>query len=334
MINKFDYCISNPPYQINGVNGSAAKNIYPDFMYSSIYYSLKNIMVHPARAFVGPSRSDKTIVNNLLKNNHYKTVYFNNNSEEIFRSIGVEGGIIITKYDETVNVINNLKDSGSITIINEIVNKILQKNNNNGCKTIDNIIFKNNIQINYNDKNYGFSTNIFDKLSDIFVDYDASKTNDYLAVFGRFNGQRTYKMINKKYIVDCSTISDFKVFVPVSNGSTTFGYGKTRVIGSTILSKKGSVATQTFLSFGELDNIVETKNLQKYLETKFVRALVGSLKKTQHNNRNIWRNVPLQDFTDTSDINWNTTSKQLCDQLYKKYDLNDNEINYIEYNIT
>lgn len=38
------------------------------------------------------------------------------------------------------------------------------------------------------------------------------------------------------------------------------------------------------------------------IKSKFARALLGTLKVTQHNHKGTWINVPLQDFTAASDI--------------------------------
>ena len=40
--------------------------------------------------------------------------------------------------------------------------------------------------------------------------------------------------------------------------------------------------------------------------------------------------VPLQDFTTNSDINWNTSIANIDKQLYKKYGLSPEEIDFIE----
>lgn len=56
----------------------------------------------------------------------------------------------------------------------------------------------------------------------------------------------------------------------------------------------------------------------------------GSLKVTQHNPRETWANVPLQDFTSSSDIDWNKSIPETDQQLYAKYNLSADEINFIE----
>ena len=58
--------------------------------------------------------------------------------------------------------------------------------------------------------------------------------------------------------------------------------------------------------------------------------MLGTLKATQHNPRDTWANVPLQDFTDKSDIDWSQSVADIDRQLYRKYNLTDDEIAFIE----
>lgn len=58
--------------------------------------------------------------------------------------------------------------------------------------------------------------------------------------------------------------------------------------------------------------------------------MLGTLKVTQDNNKGTWKNVPLQDFTESSDIDWSKSIPEIDQQLYKKYGLNEDEINFIE----
>ena len=58
--------------------------------------------------------------------------------------------------------------------------------------------------------------------------------------------------------------------------------------------------------------------------------MLGVLKVTQDNPRDKWSKVPLQDFTLQSDIEWTQSIKSIDQQLYKKYGLDQNEIDFIE----
>jgi hypothetical protein len=51
---------------------------------------------------------------------------------------------------------------------------------------------------------------------------------------------------------------------------------------------------------------------------------------TQDNKKGTWKNVPLQDFTPDSDIDWTKNICEIDQQLYRKYGLQEDEINFIE----
>ena len=66
------------------------------------------------------------------------------------------------------------------------------------------------------------------------------------------------------------------------------------------------------------------------MSTKFFRTLVGIRKQDQGAGRDVYRFVPLQDFTSSSDIDWSLSIAEIDAQLYKKYGLSDEEIAFIE----
>ena len=57
--------------------------------------------------------------------------------------------------------------------------------------------------------------------------------------------------------------------------------------------------------------------------------MISQIKKTQNAARGVYKYVPIQDFTDNSDINWNSSIDNINKQLYEKYKLSDEEIDYI-----
>ena len=69
---------------------------------------------------------------------------------------------------------------------------------------------------------------------------------------------------------------------------------------------------------------------QKYLKTKFARALLGVLKATQNGSKPVFKMIPLQDFTPSSDIDWSASIAEIDRQLYRKYNLSEEEIAFIE----
>ena len=83
---------------------------------------------------------------------------------------------------------------------------------------------------------------------------------------------------------------------------------------------KEAVCSGTYLSIGPFKNEEETNNAFMYMKTRFFRALVSALKNTQHGTQKTYSFVPIQDFS----------KKWTDDKLYKKYNLNKDEIAFIE----
>ena len=68
----------------------------------------------------------------------------------------------------------------------------------------------------------------------------------------------------------------------------------------------------------------------KYFKTKFFRAMLGVKKVTHHCPPTVWKMIPLQDFTSQSDIDWSKSIPEIDKQLYDKYSLSPEEIEFIE----
>lgn len=71
---------------------------------------------------------------------------------------------------------------------------------------------------------------------------------------------------------------------------------------------------------GPFASEVESENVVNYMMTKFFRFLVMLRKPTQHASQNVYQFVPVQDFSHT----WTD------EMLYKKYNLTDEEIAFID----
>lgn len=145
-------------------------------------------------------------------------------------------------------------------------------------------------------------------------------------VYGRSNNQRCYKWVKRGYITEPDNFAKHKVIVPKSNGSGAIGEVlSTPIIGTPIIGY-----TDTFISIGAFHTLVEAEACLKYIKTKFARTMLGILKATQDNPKETWRLVPQQDFTDASDIDWTQSIANIDCQLYAKYKLSPEEINFIE----
>ncbi len=132
--------------------------------------------------------------------------------------------------------------------------------------------------------------------------------------------------IKKKYVAKHKNLDTYKLLFPKSNGSGKFG----EPMSSAMVSAPNIGHTQTFISIGNFNSQYEAESLNKYLCGKFSRALLGILKVTQDNKKSVWKYVPLQDFTQNSDIDWSRSIPEIDRQLYAKYGLTDDEITFIE----
>jgi inorganic pyrophosphatase len=65
----------------------------------------------------------------------------------------------------------------------------------------------------------------------------------------------------------------------------------------------------------DLTHIAKSKHRNaSYLAQK----ILGVLKITQGNNREIWAKVPIQDFIENSDIDWSKSISKIIQHLFKK----------------
>lgn len=95
----------------------------------------------------------------------------------------------------------------------------------------------------------------------------------------------------------------------------------------------GVGSTESFVGIGLFDSKDENENALKYIKSKFARTMLGVIKITQDLTPTKWKYVPLQNFTSSSDIDWSQSIANIDKQLYKKYNLSDEEINFIENNV-
>lgn len=98
-----------------------------------------------------------------------------------------------------------------------------------------------------------------------------------------------------------------------------------------IQGEPGDVATETFLKIGDFDTTAERDNCEKYICTKFFRALLFFNRSSLNISKGTFGLIPLQDFTENSPIDWeHSTVDELDRQLYEMYGLSKDEIDFIE----
>lgn len=92
----------------------------------------------------------------------------------------------------------------------------------------------------------------------------------------------------------------------------------------------GELCIEMFFADWTFVSKVQSANCINYIKTKLFRLLVGIQKQTQHTTQKAFWFVPLQDFTNKSDIDLSKSISEIDKQLYKKYNLSQEEIDFIE----
>ena len=178
--------------------------------------------------------------------------------------------------------------------------------------------------IGSNGKDKRFRNNIFEKIPSFS---EKPQTPNDIAVIGVIKNKRYWRYIATKFVdQEHENLSKWKVIVPRANGRG----GLEDVFSSPIVIGPYQGYTQTFIGIGAFDTEEQAENLLKYIKSKFLRTMLSILKVDQHNERDTWARVPMQNFTSDSDIDWSKSIADIDRQLYKKYDLTPDEIKFIE----
>lgn len=350
---KFDFCIGNPPYQEEkiGDNDGFAPPVYNKFLDAAFEVADKVEMIHPARFLFNAGSTPKAWNEKMLNDNHFKVLEYREDASTVFTNTDIKGGVaityrnanesygsigIFTPYEEVNSILNRVKkalESGNIADIGVSgysyhFTELMHKENPDIMKATIVVDGKERPLLSKGHE-YDLKSNIINKLPGIFLDTKPNDGNEYIIIIGRENNERVSKYIKKNYINEVINLKCYKLLIPKASGIGAFG----EILGPSIIAEPNVGHTETFFSIGKFNTEIEAKNLYKYLKGKFARTLLSVLKKTQNITPGNFAYIPLQDFTDKSDINWNTSISNIDKQLYKKYGLTDEEIAFIETNV-
>lgn len=336
---KFDVVIGNPPYQDEAVGTSTSDDpIYHLFMDQAYCIADKVCLITPARFLFNAGKTPEAWNRKMLQDEHLKVEHYIQKSTDVFKNTDIKGGIAITYRDKDRNF-GGIGIFTSYKELNTIRKKVINNNTFESIMSIINTQNKFNLNVLYEDypnyrsiigshgKDKRLRQIIMERLPEVFT--KSKKEEESYKILGLIEKQRSYRYILKKYIEDNGVINKYKVFVASANGSGAFG----EVLSTPLIGEPSVGITQTFISFGKFNTRDEAEAMLKYLKTKFCRTLLGVLKVTQGNNKSTWAYVPIQDFTPSSDIDWSKSIAEIDQQLYKKYGLDEEEINFIESNV-
>ena len=337
---KFSFCVGNPAYQDTslGDNATYMPPVYDKFLDSAFEIADKVEMIHPARFLFNAGSTPKAWNEKMLNDEHFKVLHYEENAATIFPNTDIKGGVAITYHDRTQHF-------GAIHVftkypeLNTILKKAMPANDEDSIMTIIFIQNKLNLKrlyetypdskaaIGSDGKDSRFEKNIFAKLDYIFLE---QAPPDSIRTVGIFNNKRTWRFIPQKYVDhEHANLKKYKVIIPVANGKGEFG----ETLSSPELLSPNEAYTRSFIGIGACSTHAEANAILSYVKTKFARTMLSILKVTQMANPDVWRYVPIQDFTSKSDINWNTSIANIDKQLYKKYGLTEEEIKFIETNV-
>ena len=332
---KFDFIIGNPPYQIEQ-NGRMLP-IYNAFMDEAFMLSDVVELITPGRFLFNAGQTSSEWNKKMLSDPHFTVLSYEPDSKKVFSGVDIKGGVAISLH-------NNRVCYGAIEVFipyDELRTALRKVKEQPGFKPLSGIIYTNSkyaLDTMYADhpeykqyiKSDGRHSQIdsvaFAKVPIFLREKPANDEEAYVRFLGRYENQRAYRWVRRKYIVDMGNIDYYKVLVSSSTGSGKLGETlSTPIIGGPQLGY-----TQSFLGIGAFIEEFEADACMKYVKTKFCRALWATLKITQHNPPSTWANIPCQDFTPTSDIDWSKSIAEIDQQLYRKYGLDEAEIEFIE----
>lgn len=335
---KFNAVVGNPPYQ--KAKGSGGNNDAP--MYQEFYNISKalnpeffSLIIKSAWFSTGRENLLGEFRKDMMNSRHIKNMNVYSDSSKVFPGdVEIEGGVCYFLYDSknSHKKCNYVLDDSKIIkrdlsefkqynaiiqnpTVAEIVKTVLSHFDSE-TKTVDQIIS--------NDTPFGIPSNPKSSKKNPIKVYKESSSAHNTKLFYIENRVRKIEYVDGKSIVkNKEFVAKDKVFITGGYGSS--GSKPHSVIGLPEIAPKNSVCSQSYL-FAAFNNNEEASNFYKYLKTRFLRILVSAIKITQSSPQNVYRFVPIEDFSRHSAIFYDSdgnerTLNEIDTILYKKYGL-------------
>ena len=338
---KFESVVGNPPYQdMGGSGGSNDAPIYQLFVEVANKLNTNYICMIIKAAWFSTGRENLLgkFREYMLTNGKVDNMYVIADASKLFGNVEIKGGVCYFLIDKakkqnscnytvedfcgTFNDKNRNLDEFDLLIRNPIINKIVKK-----------VSLKNNLQyvdsIISGDTPFGIPSNPKTSKKNPIKVYNNEAKAHSTTLYHIEDNKRYVEYINSSIVrKNRNDIIKYKVYIPENGGSGNDGI----VLGKPEISNNNSVCSQSYL-YSAFDNKKQAENFYKYIQTKFLRVLVASIKISQMATNRFYRFVPLQNFNRDSDIDWSKSIEDIDKQLYKKYKLSKEEIEFIEKNI-
>lgn len=325
---KFDVIVGNPPYMLtDGGGGSSSKPIYNLFVLNAIALSPRYVsMIIPSRWMTGGKGLD-SFRDEMINDKHISLLHDFLNASICFPSVAIEGGVCYflweKNHNDKCNVVThqtngeirtsyrflNNERGGDIYIRDDVAIGILNKVKNKTNSYFDSLV----------------STRMPFGLSNISIDETSSSMEGEsdLQIFMRVNGKREFRYSKRplKITKNADWIEKYKIFISKADGAAgQIGNPiPARIIGKGDLGGPHTICTETFLAVGPFNEKKEAENCIQYMKTKFFRFLVG-IRKNKNMTQDTYKFAPVLEFNKT----------YTDEELYKYFDLSNEEIQYIE----
>ena len=336
---KFDVIVGNPPYQeSDGGAQASAKPIYHHFVnISKLLNPNYTCMIMPTRWYAGGKGLD-SFRDQMLNDKNISELHDFLKPDIIFPNTNNRGGICFLLRDKNYN------NSENLTKVYTYGNSLIPTLNSRNLKTEDSdILIRHGIAVeilqkvksnekfeSFEDiissrKPFGLDGNVV-KNQSIFR-FTKKGLDSPILCYGR--GKQVGYLNKDEITKNTNWIDKFKVYAPYANNIGTELNDDNL---NAFVGKPNTISTETYIVIGADLNLnnESANNLANYCFTKFTRFMHSLPKVSQHGTSKTYKFVPLQDFTSKSDIDWTKSIEEIDQQLYKKYKLNKEEIEFIE----
>ena len=322
---KFNAIVGNPPYQImDGGTKSSATPIYNSFvdMVKKIGSQYSSLII-PARWYGGGKGLDQ-FRDDMLEDRHIIKLHDFIHSEDCFPTVEIKGGLCYFLRDQTQEAPCHI-----FTHDQSIVEQKPRYLKVDGCdvhirfeEALDILSKVNNMMISSFDsyvstqKPFGLRTFVHGK-NKPFANSIKLYENGGVGYISRNDVEKNDALIDK-----------YKVFISRAyNAGDGFPH---QIIGKPIIGEPASCCTETYILIGPYEERDICLNVEKYIRSRFFRFMVMLKKSSQQVPSTVFTLVPNQDFTSQSDIDWSKSIPEIDQQLYTKYNLSEDEINFIK----
>lgn len=314
---QFDVIIGNPPFQLaDGGYGTSAAPIYQFFVEKALELDPRYaLFVTPSRWMAGGKGLDK-YRERMLSDKRLRAIVDYPKLYEGFPGVKIRGGIsyfiwsrehngpctVQTIWDgeATGPAVARYLDAYDVLVRRNEAVPILEKVRAKNEPTLERRVSSR--------KPFGLPTNFKGKAS-------SAGLKEPVRLFAN---QRTSWIERSNIIVNAPLIDRWKVLMTAVQG--TSAAVETKFLSKPIVAEPGTACTETYLIAGHFDDKQTAMRYAQYIRTRFVRFLVSLRKATQHATRDVYSFVPDLPL----DREWTE------DKLYKRYELDETEIAFIE----